>query len=484
MKILYTASEALPYVSTGGLADVMGALPKTVKKMLGHNDDVRVVIPLYPSIRDKFAKELELVCEINVRLSWRNQYCGIWKIVSERVTYYFIDNQYYFDRHFLYGNYDDGERFAFFSKCVLELMAAVNFYPDILHANDWQTALSVIYLKRKYSHLEEYRGVAALFTIHNIDYQGVFDFNILSDVFELPEWDRNIVEYNGCINLLKGAIACADLINTVSQTYASEILTEFFASGLHHILRQANTEGKLFGIVNGIDVDYYSAETDPDIAENFTADDLSGKAADKRELQQLCGFEEDPEIPIIAMVSRLAAHKGFDLVCRVLEEIVCQNRVQFVLLGTGEQALEHYFTDLAYRYPDKVCVKLEYNKVLSKKFYAGADLFLMPSKSEPCGLAQMIASRYGTVPVVRECGGLADTIRPYNEYDETGNGFSFANYNAHDMKHVIDYALAMYSDKAKWRKLVRNVMNVDFSWSVSAKKYIDIYRSLMYNKEQ
>lgn len=260
MKILYAATEALPFVSTGGLADVIGSLPKAVKKEMWKTSDVRVVIPLYPSVREKFSEQMELVCEISVRLAWRNQYCGIWKIESEGVIFYFIDNLYYFERNMLYGSYDDAERFAFFSKCVLELMSALNFYPDILHANDWQSALSVIYLKRKYSHIEEYKKISALFTIHNIDYQGVFDFNILNDVFELPEWDRSIVEYNGCINLLKGAIQCADMVSTVSRTYAREILTDFYASGLQHILRKSEAEGKLVGIVNGIDVDYYNPE--------------------------------------------------------------------------------------------------------------------------------------------------------------------------------------------------------------------------------
>ncbi len=482
MKILYVASEALPYISTGGLADVVGALPKAVKKSLeseGEKADIRAVIPLYPSIRDKFAEQLELVCEINVRLAWRNQYCGIWKIVNEGVTFYFIDNLYYFDRKMPYGNYDDGERFAFFSKCVLELMAAVNFYPNIMHANDWQSALAVIYLKRKYSHLDEYRDIRVLFTIHNIDYQGVYDFGILADVFELPEWDRGIVEYNGCINLLKGAIVCADMVNTVSRQYSRELLTEYFASGMHHILRKADAEGKLEGIVNGIDVGYYNPATDSEILSNYSLENLGGKAVDKAELQEIAGFEKKPNTPIIAMVSRLASHKGFDLVRHVLEELIINNDVQFVLLGTGEYELENYFRDLAFRHPDQVCVKFEFNKALSKKFYAGADLFLMPSKSEPCGLSQMIASRYGTVPIVRECGGLADTIKPYNEVNGEGNGFTFANYNAHDMMHVINYALQMYRDHSKWSGLVENVMKTDFSWDVSAKRYIEIYNDLV-----
>lgn len=479
MKVLYAASEALPYISTGGLADVVGSLPKAVKNHLGDGADVRVVIPLYPSIREKFSHELRLVSEITVRLSWRNQYCGIWKIESDGVTFYFIDNLYYFDRNSLYGSFDDGERFAFFSKCIMELMSAVNFYPNILHANDWQTALSVIYLKRKYSHLEEYRNIRALFTIHNIDYQGVFDFGILGDVLELPEWDRDIVEYDGCINLLKGAIVCADIVNTVSGSYSREILTEYFSSGLHHILRAKNDAGRLCGIVNGIDIDYYNPATDPDIAVQYTADDTSGKAEDKAELQRICGLDVKPETPIIAMVTRLASHKGLDLVKCVLEEIVCNNDVQVAVLGTGESQYENYFKYLAYKYPNKVCARFEFNKALSKKFYAGADMFLMPSKSEPCGLSQMIACRYGTVPIVRECGGLADTIRAYNQYDGSGNGFSFRNYNAHEMMHVIKNALNIYSDREKWQKIVKSSMLTDFSWNLSAKKYIDIYNGLL-----
>lgn len=477
MKILYAASEALPYASTGGLADVVGSLPQAVKKELGEGADVRVVIPLYPTIRRRFAEEIEMVCEMNVKLAWRNQYCGIWQTNASGVTFYFIDNEYYFNRSALYGSFDDAERFAYFGKAILELMTAVGFYPDVLHANDWQTAPAVIYLKRKYAHLTAYQNIKTLFTIHNIDYQGIYDFSILGDIFELAEWDRGVVEYNGCINLLKGAVVCSDMVSTVSSRYADEILTEYYASGLHHILRAS--QDKLCGIVNGIDVDYYSAEADPEIAENFTADDLSGKAACKAELEDVCGFTHAPNIPILAMVSRLASHKGFDLVTRVIEEILTETSIRFVLLGTGEFELEDFFTKLAERYPERVCVKLEYNKSLSKKFYAGADMFLMPSKSEPCGLAQMISSRYGTVPIVRETGGLYDTIHAFNEYDGSGNGFSFANYNAHEMKNTVEYAVSLYMGKPDvWAEIVKNVMKVDFSWSVSAKKYIDIYTKL------
>ncbi len=477
MKLLFVASEALPFASTGGLADVAGALPAAVKKAVGKNCTVKVVMPLYPSVKEKFGKKLKKEAETNVVLAWRNQYCGIYSLKKDSVTYYFIDNEYYYKRESLYGSFDDGERFAFFGKAVMELMRCLDWYPDIMHANDWQSAPAVIYLKRKFAHIEQYSRIKVLFTIHNIAYQGKYDFSILGDVFELGEWDRDVVEYDGCINLLKGAIVCADMVSTVSMKYATEILDEYYAEGLAPILRE--NQYKLTGITNGIDVDYYNPETDSELASPFCAENLSGKADDKAELSLLCGFESRPATPIISMVSRLAAHKGFDLVQRVIEEIICTCDVNFVLLGTGEKASEDFFSDLAERYPGRVSVMLKYDKALSKKIYAGSDIFLMPSKSEPCGLSQMIASRYGTVPIVRETGGLYDTIKPYNKYDGSGNGFTFANYNAHDMMNVIKSAIELFHNEEKWAALVQNVMAVDFSWNASAEKYVEIYKNLI-----
>ena len=477
MKVLYAAGEAIPFVSTGGLGDVIGSLPPCVKSALGQGSDVRVVLPLYSSVKDKWGDKLENVYEGEMRLSWRNQYLGIFSYVHRDVTFYFIDNEYYFRREHPYGNFDDGERFAFFSKAVLELMRIVDFYPDILHANDWQTALSVIYLKRKYAYIEEYSGISALYTIHNIDYQGQYDFSILGDVFELDEWDRPLVEYNGCINLTKGAIVCADRVSTVSPRYAGEIMTEYYSSGLYHILKMYRD--KVCGIINGIDVSYYDPENDPDIPYHFSAKDPDDKAKAKEDLEDLCGFGHS-DAPIIAMISRLASHKGFELVLRIFEELIWASDIRFCILGTGETELEDFFLRMQDKYPDRVCARIEFNKALSKRIYAGADMFLMPSKSEPCGLSQMIASRYGAVPIVRETGGLADTIRPYNEYDGSGNGFSFANYNAHDMMHTILYARSLYGDTAKWNKLRDSVMKVDFSWESSAAAYIDLYESMQY----
>lgn len=477
MKILYVASEAVPFASSGGLGDVIGSLPAAVSRRLGSDSDVRAVIPLYSSVREKFGDQIVLEKEFYVPLSWRRQYCGIWSIVKDNVKFYFVDNEYYFKRNLLYGSFDDGERFAFFCRAVLEMMGAVDFYPDILHANDWQSALSVIYLKRKYAGIREYSEIKTLYTIHNIEYQGIYGFDILNDIFDLYEWDRGIVEYNGDVNLSKGAIAAADKVSTVSEKYAEEILTPYYSHGLFHILESCRY--KLCGIVNGIDTEYYNPSTDSVIPYHYSSANISGKSKDKAALQRKCGFEVSHDVPVIAMVTRLVAHKGLDLVCRIIDEMLNTDDIQFVLLGTGDSDFENFFREAAERHPGRLCAMIEFNKDLSRLIYAGADMFLMPSKSEPCGLAQMISSRYGTVPVVRETGGLYDTVKAYNKYDGSGNGFSFANYNAHEMMGVIREAVAVFSDRRKWNKLVKQVMNVDFSWNVSAEKYAELYRSML-----
>ena len=475
MKILFVGAEAIPFVSTGGLGDVLGSLPSALAK--DGKNDVRVVLPLHRAIKTKFINELDFVGETYVYLSWRCQYCGVFSCKKDGVTYYFIDNEYYFDRDTIYGNYDDAERYGFFGKAVLDMMPIIDFYPDILHTNDWQSAMSVIYLKRKYSHLEPYSGIKTIYTIHNIDYQGIYPLSILGDVFGLDSNDDlTMLEYNGCINLTKGAIVCTDTVSTVSERYANEIQTEFYSSGLHHILHMV--ADKVCGIVNGIDVDYYDPAKDNAIPAKYDSKDLSGKAVCKKELQALAGLPQDEKIPVVSMVSRLASHKGFDLVQYIIPEILSFG-IQFVLLGTGESDIENYFVDLQNRYPKQVRVFLEFNKDLSKKIYAGSDIFLMPSKSEPCGLAQMISSRYGTVPVVRETGGLYDTIKPYNKYTGEGNGFTFANYNAHEMKDALGRAVELFKDEQKWNDIVRKIMNIDFSWNCSAEKYVDLYKNLV-----
>lgn len=475
MKILFVGTEAIPFISTGGLGDVLGSLPQALVAS-DSSVDVRVVLPLFQKIKEKYGSELEYVGNTTVGLSWRNQYCGIYKCELGGVTYYFLDNEYYFKRGTIYGDFDDGERFAFFGKAVLDIMPVIDFFPDILHCNDWQSATSIIYLKRKYYLNPYYCDIKTIYTIHNIDYQGIYSMSILGDVFGLDCFgDRSIVEYNGDINLTKGAIVCADVVSTVSQRYANEIQTEYYSSGLHYILHQYSD--KITGIVNGIDVNYYNPSTDDVIAKRFSSTDISGKAECKRELQEMCGLKQDSDVPVVSMISRLASHKGFDLVKHVLPEML-DFGIQFVLLGTGEKELEEYFTSIQKQYPDKVKVFLEFNKDLSKKIYAGSDIFLMPSKSEPCGLSQMISSVYGSIPVVREAGGLYDTIKPYNIYNGEGNGFTFTNYNAHEMKDAVERAVNLYKDKNKWSALLKNVMETDFSWSVSAKKYLDLYRNI------
>lgn len=476
MKILFVGSEAIPFISTGGLGDVLGSLPSALAK---NGADVRVVLPLHKSTKEKFREELEFVAETYVYLSWRCQYCGIYSCKRDGVIYYFIDNEYYFNRDSIYGNYDDAERYGFFSKAVIDMMPIINFYPDVLNANDWQSAMAVVYLKTKYASLEEYSKIKTVYTIHNIDYQGIYSLDILGDVFGLDSVeDRVVLEYNGCMNLTKGAIVCADQVSTVSERYANEIQTEFYSSGLHHVLHLFSD--KVCGIVNGIDVNYYDPAVDAVIAEKYTSESLEGKEKCKEELQKLAFLPVDKNIPLVSMVSRLASHKGFDLVQHILPEIL-ETGIQFILLGTGEAEIEEYFRHIQCKYPSQVKVFFEFNKDLSKKIYAGSDIFLMPSKSEPCGLAQMISSRYGTVPVVRETGGLFDTIKPYNKYNGDGNGFTFANYNAHEMKDAVLRATELYNDKQKWVELIKKIMKIDFSWSVSATKYMDLYKKLTKN---
>ena len=469
-KILFAGSEAMPFAATGGLGDVLGALPPALAAAKP-DWDVRVVMPLYSLVSEEWRSKMTLEKVITVTLSWREQYCGIYSLDHKGVKYYFIDNEYYFARKALYGYHDDHERFAFFSRAVLDLMSAVEFFPDVLHANDWQTALSVIALKEERASAEGYKDVRALYTIHNIDYQGVYGLDIINDIFGLAEEKASIVEYSGALNLTKGAVVCADFVSTVSPQYSKEIKTEFFSHGLHHIINQYGF--KIGGIINGIDEAAYDPRTDADIPAAFSAGDLSGKKACKEALQREFGLAVCPDVPVVAMVSRLADHKGFDLVCEIADELM-NDDVQFVLLGTGDAGFEAFFEEFGKRHPSKAGVRLAYNRKLSKLIYSGADMFLMPSKSEACGLAQMIASRYGTVPIVRETGGLYDTIKPYS-WDRSGNGFTFAAYNAYDMLYVIREAEGIYRDKESWEALASKIMKIDFSWNSSAEKYASLY---------
>lgn len=469
MKVLFVTSEALPFVQTGGLGDVSSALPAALRK---NGVDVRVVLPYYSSVKKKFGNDLERVWEGSVSLGWREKYMGVLSLIKDGVTYYFIDNEYYFKRPRTYGEYDDAERYAFFSKAALSLMDAVGFFPDVLHANDWQSALSVIYLKRIYSADERYRRVAAVYTIHNIEYQGMYGFELLSDVFGLGAWDRECVEYNGKLNLAKGALICADAVTAVSPRYARELTGEYFSSGLYHIMRTVS--GKTTGILNGIDCDLYDPSKDADIASRYSASDMRGKRSCRAELESICGFEHSPA-PIIAVVSRMTEKKGMDLILYALDELMATTDFRLAVLGTGDKRYEERFGAAALRFPGRVHTHVGFDPVLARKHYAGADMFLMPSETEPCGLSQMIASRYGALAAVRETGGLADTIVPYNEYENVGNGFSFAAYNANDMMNVLRYARSVYDDRKRWLSLVKRAMLSDFSWEKSAKLYTQVY---------
>ena len=469
-KILFVASEATPFIATGGLAEVIGSLSKALAKDPAY--DVRVVLPLYSDIKAEYRRKMSFLGNIFVPLSWRNQYCGIFSCQEEGVTFYFLDNEYYFKRPGCYGYYDDGERFAFFSRGVMEILPFINFYPDVLHCHDWQAALSVLYLKTIYCYRPEYQFIRALFTIHNIEYQGKYSLDILEDLFGISNNYRYLLEYDGCLNLMKGAIECAEKFSTVSPTYANEIKNPLYAHGLDEIIRK--NAFKLSGILNGIDTVSYDPATDPALFAHYSANDLGNKAVCKAELQKMLGLSVK-QVPIIAMISRLVSHKGLDLVKAVIEDIL-QDDVQFVLLGTGDAVYENYFKDLGRRYTGKVATVIAFNGDLSRKIYSGADIFLMPSKSEPCGLSQMIASRYAAVPVVRETGGLFDSIKPYGS---GGNGFTFAAYNPYDMLYVVREAVNTYKNGEEWQVLMQKAARTDFSWLHSAEEYKKLYTTTL-----
>ena len=474
-SILFVGAEVMPFAATGGLGDVLGSLPTA---LAAKGVDVRVVMPLYSAVGEKYRAEMKKEAEFTAYLAWRQQYCGVYSLVKDKVTYYFIDNEYYFAREGLYGQYDDGERYAYFCTAVLEMLPHIGFFPDILHAHDWQAALSVVYLKRHYAHLPEYSNIKTVFTIHNIEYQGKYDFSILGDVFALGEEDHNLMEHNGCINLMKAAIECADMVSTVSPRYAEEIKTPEYAHGLEHCLQ--DNAHKLRGILNGIDYTYYNPESDPVLFAGFTPTRMAGKSKDKTAMQKEAGLPERKDVPLIAIISRLASHKGLDILSACIWNIVQHNDVQLIVLGKGEERYEQFFLTLQAAYPEKVRALITYDRDLSKRIYAATDIFLMPSKSEPCGLSQMIASRYGAIPVVRETGGLYDSIKPFwmNGDKLMGNGFTFANYRADELKERTEAAIALWNTPDLRKKLVCKIMQTDFSWNTSAQQYLQMYREV------
>ena len=472
MKCLFVTSEAQPFAASGGLADVSGSLPHALRQRL---IGCRIVMPLYEDIPDELKESMRFLTSFSVPVAWRRQYCGIFESRFDGVIYYFIDNQYYFKRQGMYGHYDDAERFAFFSRAVLEMLPFIDFKPDIIHCNDWQTALVPTYYNLFYSQSDWYKGIKTVFTIHNIQYQGKYGSELYDEVVGIPPQSRSILDFDGCINFVKGAVETSNRVTTVSPSYSWEIRDPWFSNGLDSILNAR--AWKIRGILNGIDTVSYDPATDPEIYANFSVNDLSGRTVNKRKLQERLGLEQNIETPIIAMVTRLVSHKGLDLVKAALDQIMTEEDIQFVILGSGDWEYESFFRSMQDRYPGRLCACHGFIPELSRKIYAGADMFLMPSKSEPCGLSQMIALRYGTIPIVREVGGLRDSIQ--DSGTGNGNGFTFRNYDAMDMLACIRRAIAGYWKHDGWEILVKRAMKCDNSWTRSATEYINMYREVI-----
>ena len=476
-RILYVASEAVPFIKTGGLADVVGSLPKCFNK---EEFDVRVILPKYMCMSEEWKSKMNYVTHFYMDLAWRSQYVGVLEMKYDGIQFYFIDNEYYFSGAKPYGNiYQDIEKFAFFSKAALSALPLIGFQPDIVHCHDWQTGLIPVLLKDKFHEGEFFRDMKSIITIHNLKFQGVWDVKTVRDITGLPAYyfTPDKLEAYGDANYLKGGIVYADAITTVSETYAEEIKMPFYGEGLDGLMRaRANS---LRGIVNGIDYDVFNPETDPTIPNHYNSRNFrKEKIKNKRALQRELGLTQNDSTFMVGIVSRLTDQKGFDLIAHMMDEI-CQNDIQIVALGTGEEKYENMFRHFAWKYQGKVSTNIFYSEPLSHRVYAACDAFLMPSLFEPCGLSQLISLRYGTIPIVRETGGLKDTVIPYNEYESTGTGFSFANYNAHEMYHTLQYAMyTYYNKKREWNKLIDRAMAADYSWNNSARKYAELYNWL------
>lgn len=474
-KILFAASEGVPFIKTGGLADVVGSLPKCIDK---EYYDVRVILPKYTCMRQEMKDKLEYVTHFYMDFNWTDVYVGILKAEVDGIQYYFIDNERYFGGFKPYGDNAlfEIEKYAFFSKAVLSVLPILDFRPDLIHCHDWQTGLVPVYLKERFQGNDFFRGIKSVITIHNLKFQGKWDPKVVQNITGLPQYyfTPDKLEAYKDANLLKGGIVFADAVTTVSDTYAEEIKTKFYGEGLDGLLRARS--GDLRGIVNGIDYEEFNPETDKYIVKPYNAVNFrKEKVKNKRALQEELGLTVDDRKMMIGVVSRLTDQKGFDLIAYVMDEL-CQDDIQLVILGTGEERYENMFRHFDWKYSDKVSANIFYSEELSHKIYASCDAFLMPSLFEPCGLSQLMSLRYGTVPIVRETGGLKDTVEPYNEYENKGTGFSFANYNAHEMLGTIRYAEQIYYDKKReWNKIVDRAMAADFSWEVSAKKYQEMY---------
>lgn len=477
-NILFVASECVPFIKTGGLADVVGALPKYLNK---ERYDVRVMVPNYMAIPAKYKEQMQYKTHFYMELAWRSQYVGVLEAVVDGITFYFIDNEYYFSGDKPYGNiHEDIEKFAFFCRAALSALPQIGFRPDLIHCNDWQTGLIPVYLHDSFEQGEFFRGIKSVMTIHNLKFQGIWDKKTVADItgLDMYYFAPDKLEAYGDANYLKGGIVYADYVTTVSDTYAQEIKTPFYGEGLDGLMQARSNS--LCGIVNGIDYEEYNPETDPFIVQKFNAANFrKEKGKNKLALQEELDLERDGKKFMVGVVSRLTDQKGFDLVECVMEEL-CDTDMQLVILGTGDPRYENLFRHYEWKYHGRVSSNIYYNNERAHKIYAACDAFLMPSLFEPCGLSQLISLRYGTVPIVRETGGLRDTVIPYNEYEGTGTGFSFANYNAHEMLSIVRYAKHIYYNKKReWNKLVDRGMAMDFSWKTSAKKYEDLYRNML-----
>lgn len=473
MKVLFAAAEASPFIKVGGLGDVMGGLSKELVKK---GVDARVVLPFYSAIKPELREKSVYITNITVNNSWRSNYCGIFKAFYDGVIYYFIDNEQYFKRESVYGNYDDGEIFAFFSRAVLEVLQVIDFIPDIINANDWHTAMIPVYLNTFYRHIDEYKNIKTVLSIHNIEFQGKYDPYILGELFGMDVSLKPLMMYDGNINVLKAGIESADIVSTVSRNYANEILSPEHSFGLHHILN--GRKEKLRGIINGLDTEVFNPETDKYIKTNYNISSLQNKRHNKLHLQKSMGLEVDSGIPVIGMVTRLTKQKGLDLFYNVMDEISAIP-VQLIVLGTGAEEYENMMHEWEQRNYDKVRGVVKFSAEIASLIYAGADLLLMPSKSEPCGLSQMIAQRYGTIPVVHTVGGLKDTVEAYNPETKEGDGITFQSYDSYDMLDAVKRAITIYNDKQSWLKIRKNAMSKDVSWNYPACEYINMYKELI-----
>lgn len=474
-KILFAASEGVPFIKTGGLADVVGSLPKCIDKQYF---DVRVIMPKYACMKQEMKDKMRYITHFYMDFNWRDVYVGVLGAEVDGIQYYFIDNESYFNGFKIYSDNAlyEIEKFAFFSKALLSALPLLGFRPDLIHCHDWQTGLVPVYLKERFAGNDFFRGIKTVMTIHNLKFQGRWGVDDVKSITGLSDYyfTSDKLEYYEDANLLKGGIVFADAVTTVSDTYAEEIKTERYGEGLHGLMYEKTNQ--LRGIVNGIDYEDFNPETDRYIVNNYNAVNFrKEKIKNKRVLQKQLGLKEDDKKMVIGIVSRLTDQKGFDLIDYMMEEL-CQDDIQLVVLGTGDERYENMFRHYAWKYSDKVSANIFYSEELSHRVYAGCDAFLMPSLFEPCGLSQLMSLRYGTVPIVRETGGLKDTVEPYNEYESTGTGFSFTNYNAHEMLNTIRYAERIYYDKKReWNKIIDRAMAADFSWTVSARKYQEMY---------